>query len=105
MELEHHLLIHEKEDLLEFKNKDKCKDKFSVLKEDDNSGSYISEVKKEILSADDKITAGEEDEYIEIENVTDVHPTYNSAQPTFVTHKESLPIEELNQKCAEENSI
>ncbi|XP_018793118.1 PREDICTED: zinc finger protein 423 homolog [Bactrocera latifrons] len=104
-ELEHHLLSHEKRQLLESKNKEKCENKFSFLKEVDNSASHLTEVKREIFPVNDKIIAGEEDEYIEIEKVTDVHQTYNNAKQTFVTHKEGLPMEELNQNCAEENRI
>ncbi|XP_011193784.1 zinc finger protein 423 homolog isoform X2 [Zeugodacus cucurbitae] len=96
-ELEHHLLTHEKQEslLVESKNKEKSKDKLSFLKADDNSASYLTEVKKEILPVDDKNTAGEEDEYIEIENVTDVQHAYNNPQPTYATYKEGLPMAEL----------
>ncbi|XP_054740307.1 zinc finger protein 423 homolog [Anastrepha obliqua] len=96
-ELEHHLLAHEIQDPIELRNILSSNDKFSLPRESDNSEPYLTEVKKEILLPDDKATTGEEDEYIEIENVSDANQIYNQTQQSYITHKERIQLEDSKQ--------
>ncbi|XP_004527551.1 zinc finger protein 423 homolog [Ceratitis capitata] len=93
-ELEHHLLAHESQTTCELKDKEKDKEKFTSFPNATENSVPYPEVKKEILLNDDKIPTGEEDEYIEIENVNDVHHAYNSTQQSYGTPEEILQKED-----------
>ncbi|XP_036330098.1 zinc finger protein 423 homolog [Rhagoletis pomonella] len=96
-ELEHHLLAHEIQDVGELRNMDISNDKFSMARETDKSELYLTKVKKEILVADDKVTTGEEDEYIEIEKISDV----NQTQPPYVPYDKNMPSGDETKQCRE----
>ncbi|XP_067629226.1 zinc finger protein 423 homolog isoform X2 [Eurosta solidaginis] len=104
-ELQHHMLAHQSQEANEPWNLDTDSEKFSFVRECDKRDVNLAEVKKEILEIDDKAAPGEEDEYIEIENVSDPNQTYSQMQHTHATHKENLLLGDPNQECEEGNII